>query len=151
MSNMKKEQEKPELKFEEEEAYADANLFISLLSLEKAGEAAREIIDNVKKGNVKVYTAALTIDEVLWTIQKKKGKEIAYTTAKIIMGLPNLEFIPVSSEIIGQSLEIYLKEGMHPRDAIHLASMKSKNIKTIISSDPDFDKIKGIKRVDFTK
>mgnify|MGYP001559091485 CR=1 FL=1 len=34
-------------------------------------------------------------------------------------------------------------------NAIHLASMQSKNIKVIISSDPDFDKIKDIKRIDF--
>ena len=52
---------------------------------------------------------------------------------------------------VSQAIEIYKKNKLDPRDAIHLAAMQSKKIKTIYSSDSDFDKIKEIKRIDFRK
>lgn len=149
---MKKEQEEQELFLKNNEVYVDANFFIyASTDLEKEGENARKIIDLIKKQEISVFTATLTIDEVLWAIQRKKDKETAYQSAQLILEMPQLKFIPVDIEIIRSSINIYKKENLHPRDAIHLAAMQSKNIKVIISSDPDFDKIKDIKRIDFGK
>ena len=147
---MKKEQEEQESFLKNNEVYVDANLFIyASTDLEKEGENARKIIDLIKKQEISVFTATLTIDEILWAIQKKKDKETAYQSAQLILEMPQLKFIPVDIDIIRSSINIYKKENLHPRDAIHLASMQSKNIKVIISSDPDFDKIKDIKRIEF--
>ena len=149
---MKNEQEKQELNSNIKETYLDANLFISAATSEKEkGKQARTIIENIEKGNYKAFTATLTIDEVLWTIQKIKNKETAYNSAKLIIALPNLEFISIDQKIIVEALEIYKSHELRPRDSIHLAAMKHKNIQIMISSDPDFDKIKDIKHIDFSK
>ena len=149
MNNMKKEQEGLELK--SEEMYLDANLFISsILDDKDIGEKAREIIEKIKKNIFKGFTSTLTIDEVLWAVQKQLGKEKAADIANDFISMTNLEFISVNIEIIKNSVKEY-KNSLNPRDAIHLASMQSKGIKTIISSDPDFDKINSIKRIDFSK
>ena len=42
--------------------------------------------------------------------------------------------------------EIIEKYNLKPRDAIHVASALTNNIKEIVSDDPDFDKVKEIKR-----
>ena len=149
---MKKDQEKEKLKFENDEFYADSNFFIfAFANPEEDGERARKLLESVKKGELKIYTSYLTLDEVMWIIQHEKNKEESYNCAKIILSTPNIIFIEVNQEIISNSIDIYNKEKLDPRDAIHLASMQSKKIKTIVTTDSDFDKIKEIKRVDFRR
>ena len=130
----------------------DSNLFITAtISLDSKGQKARELIDKINNGLFKAYTSSLTIDEVMWVLQKFKDRQIAYETAKTIIFASKINFIPIDIEIISASLEVYNENNLRPRDSIHLAVMKHKGIKTIISSDSDFDKIKGIKRIDFSK
>lgn len=150
MNNIKKEQEEQESKYKE--VYIDSNLFInSIINIEEKGEKARNVLEEIKKGDYKAHTSVLTLYEIMWIVQNEKDKETAYESVKIIIEIPNLNFIPADMELIRKEIEIYKTENLDPRNAIHLASMKEKNISIIISSDPDFDKIKGIKRVDFTK
>ena len=150
MNNMKKEQEDQELK--SEEVYLDSNLFIkSIISITAEGEKAREVISKIKNGEYNAHTSTLTLDEVMWVVQNFKDKETAYEAGKTLMRATNINFISVGIEIISKSLEIYKNTPLDPRDSIHLATMQSKGIKTIISQDSDFDKIKDIKRLDFSK
>ncbi len=148
---MKKEQEE-HISKENKEVYIDSNLFIfSIISIEKEGEKARAVIEKIKKGDYKAYTSILTIDEVLWIVQKEKDRETAYEGIKILIEIPNLNFLEVTGKIMREAIEIYKTEKLDPRDSIHLACMRDKNISSIISSDPDFDKIKDMKRIDFIK
>lgn len=152
MNNIKKEQENPELEFEDNEIYADANFFIfAFANIDEEGEKARKILEYTREGKIKLYTSTLTIDEVMWIIQHEKNREKAGEIAKAIILTSNIELINVTYGIIDESINNYKKESLNPRDAIHLSSMQSKKIKTILSTDSDFDKIKGIKRLDFTK
>ena len=147
MSNMTKEQKEQGFK----EVYLDANLFIySVLNNAEIGEKSRKIIENVKNNVYNGFTSTLTIDEILWAVQKEIGKEKAADIAKDFIAMQNLQIIPVSIDVIKKSIEFY-KRSLNPRDAIHLAAMQSKGIKIMISSDLDFDKIKEIRRIDFAK
>lgn len=144
---MTKEQKEQDFK-----VYIDSNVIIyATLNKDKIGDKAREIISKIKNGYYKAYTSVLTIDELLWNAKKEIGREKSADIAKDFLSLINLECLDANKEIILSSIEIYKNEKLDPRDAIHLASMRVKNIKTIISSDSDFDKIKGIKRIDFSK
>ena len=150
MSNMKKEQGNLELKFEE--VYIDANVFISsVIDLENDGNRARDILSRIKNGKMKAFTSTLTLDEVLWILQKKKDRDNACKAVEVFIGLPNLTFISVNDEIMRVGINIYKNGNLRPRDAIHLSCMKAKRLNIIISSDSDFDKIKGIERIDFRK
>ncbi len=149
MSNTKNEQE---YQLENKETYIDSNLLIySVIDIGEKGEKARKVIEKIKDGDYKAYTSTLTLDEVMWIVQNQKDKETAYESAKTIMDIPNLHFISVNIETIMKALEIYNKNKLNPRDSIHLAAIKEKNLKMIMSSDSDFDKIEDLKRIDFTK
>ena len=151
MNNMKKEQEEQGLK--SEEVYIDSNVFIyAFLDMEKEGVRARKIFEDIKKGKYKkAFTSTLTFDEFLWCVQKQVGKELAAEGATIFFNFQNLELISIDSQMALEALKIYKNEKLKPRDAIHVAAMKSKNISRIISTDSDFDEIKDIQRIDFTK
>ncbi len=149
MSNMTKEQKEQDSKFKH--VYLDANLFIySILDDEEIGDKARKVIENIKSNMFKGFTSILTLDEIMWAVQKILGKEKAVEVTNDFISMQNLEFLPVNVQTIKKAFESY-KEGLNPRDAIHCSSMQLKDINIIISSDPDFDRIKGIKRVDFSK
>ena len=150
MNSTKKEQKEPDSK---EIVYIDSNCFIySAIDKEEKGKKAKSILEKVKKGEYrKAYTSTLTIDEFLWRVQKEVGRELASEGTIVFFTLENLELISVDQSLISEAIQIYKDKKLDPRDAIHLASMQSKSIKTLISSDPDFDKVKGIKRIDFSK
>ena len=149
MNNMKKEQEEQVSK---EKIYIDSNIFIyAAINNETMGKKAKNFISEIKDGKYKAYTSTLTVDEFLWRVQKEVGKELASESAIIFSTLANLELISIDTKIITNAIEIYKIEKLDPRDSIHLAAMKEKNISIIVSTDPDFDKIKNIKRIDFTK
>ncbi len=150
MNNMKNEQEEQESKYEE--VYLDANLLIyASIDETEIGGKARKIIEKIKEGRYKAYTASLTFDEIMYAIQKNADREKAIRTAELYIKLQNLNIIPIDTQLIIKSIEVYKKTNLKPRDSIHLTAMISKNLHIIISSDPDFDKIKDIKRIDFTK
>ena len=149
MDNMKKEQEEQVSK---EKIYIDSNTFIyAAIDNEEIGRKAKTIITDIKNGKYKAYTSTLTIDEFLWRVQKEVGRELASESVTIFSTLANLELINVDIKIITKAIEIYKTEKLDPRDSIHLAAMREKNISHIVSTDPDFDKIKNIKRIDFRK
>ena len=149
---MKKEQKEQASKLKSERVYLDSNFFISAATdLAEEGEKARAVLKKITEGTYKPSTAALTIDEVLWIIQKEKDKTFAYESAQAILSIASLEIIAVDREIIRKSLEIYKNEGLRPRDAIHLAAMRTQKIAILMSMDTDFEKITDIQRRDFTK
>ncbi len=150
MDNTKKGQKEQDSK---ETIYIDANCFIyASLNKDELSKNAMEMLEKVRDGFYeKAYTSTLTIDEFLWRVQKEVGRELASEGASIFFNLENLEVISIDTQIALKALKIYKNEGLDPRDAIHLAAMQSKNVKTLISSDSDFDGIEGIKRIDFTK
>ena len=150
MNNMMKEQEDQGLEYEN--AYLDSNLFIyATLDEGNIGESARKVINIIKNGNFLTYTSVLTIDEVLWKTQKVLGREKAAEISNDFLNLNNLQLISVDLQIMREAIINYTKEKLAPRDSIHLACMNKKKLNFIISSDPDFDKVKDIKRIDFTK
>ena len=147
---MMKEQEERESK--SEEVYVDSNLFIYASTEEGIiSEKAYEIIKKIDEGSLIAYTSTLTMDEVLYIMQKKVGRDIAVNTVENYIKLNNLKIISVDLEVLNKSIEIYKQTNLKPRDSIHLAVMKINKIDTMITSDSDFDKIKDIKRVDFSK
>jgi predicted nucleic acid-binding protein len=57
----------------------------------------------------------------------------------------------MDKEIIHMAQKIFEKHDVGPRDSIHAASAISNGVGEIISDDPDFDKIKGVKRLGLAK
>ncbi|HIH24315.1 TPA: type II toxin-antitoxin system VapC family toxin [Candidatus Woesearchaeota archaeon] len=129
--------------------YLDANFFIYLHTEESAqGLAARTILSRIVKGEL-AFTSVLTLDEVMWVFRKLGRRGELAGILEETYATQNLEVLPVSSSIPLAALDLMEKHNLKPRDAFHVAIMKEKGIKTIVSTDADFDKVPSIKRLKF--
>jgi len=129
--------------------YLDANVFLyATLDKGKLGITAANLITAVEKGKAKAAISALVVDEVIWVLLKERDRATAVRMGKAIFELANLEVIPLTEEIMFNSLSLMEKTNLSPRDSAHVATMKSKNISRIISQDKHFDSIENIERID---
>lgn len=134
-----------------EKIYIDANIFVYAASNNEIhGTKARLFLSKVNNGETEAVTSILTLDEVLWALQKLIGRESAHTITSSLLLFPNLTLVDATKNIIAEALFIYEQQRIQPRDAIHLATMRFKNITTIFTDDSDFDKVQNIKRIKLT-
>lgn len=127
--------------------YLDANFFVFYNFDQTAkGENARKIQAEIIEGK-RAVTSSLALDELMWVLIKSKKEEALRDTIQDIYAMPHLKITGVISTIPLEALEFIEKNNLRPRDAFHVAVMKSLGINEIVSDDPDFDKIKWIKRV----
>ena len=124
--------------------YLDANVFIYAATDDGAqGKAAAKALGKaIRDGSC---TASLTADEVLWAISKKLGRDVAAEKVRQLLAL-DLEVVAVEKRDVEASLA-HFEDGMDPRDAIHAAVALRKSCSAIISTDPAFAKVKGIRHV----
>lgn len=126
--------------------YIDSNIFIySVVDNDKLGKKCRKIIEKIEDGSLNAASSYLVLDEVLWILQNEIGKEDALESTKMFLSLP-VKWIDVKRDIMYQSLELYDKTDLAPRDSIHLASMKKEKLTILLSEDDDFEEIEGIER-----
>ncbi len=128
--------------------YIDSNIFIyATINNDEIGEQCRDFLRKVAEKEIKASTSFLTWDEVVYSIRKNKGKEIADKEGEKLLKFPNIEFIKVESNIMSKAQEVMIKYNLKPRDSIHAATAITKEINQIKSDDSDFDKIKELKRI----
>ncbi len=129
--------------------YLDSNVFLNAILDEEKGEMARELLRGVQDGNDRAATSALTFDEVFWVVKKHRGFDNALKAAKALLEMPNLIFIEVNDKVIWHAWELSKEYRLDPRDSIHAACALSRDIKTIVSEDEHFDKVKEVTRQGF--
>ncbi|MDA4112089.1 MAG: type II toxin-antitoxin system VapC family toxin [Thaumarchaeota archaeon] len=128
--------------------YLDANFFIIYnFDPTARGEAARSILERIMKGSLRAMTSALALDEVMWVIMKNMKHELLRETIEDIFAIENLVVKDVFSSTPLDALDYIEKYDLKPRDAFHVALMKSAGLNEIVSDDRDFDRVKGIKRI----
>ncbi|MGI0078664.1 MAG: type II toxin-antitoxin system VapC family toxin [Nitrososphaerales archaeon] len=127
--------------------YLDANFFL-FCNFDKTsrGENARRLQEKIVSGQ-KATTCALTLDEVMGVIIKNKRKEALRETIEDIYAMQNLTIKEVPASTPLDALTLLEQFDLKPRDAFHVAVMKSSGILEIASDDPEFDRVKGINRI----
>jgi len=135
--------------------YVDTNVFVYPTiydeKVEKKASAAKQILMKIAEGRLKSATASLTWDELVWIIRKVFGAKIAVEEGEKFLKFPNLRILAVDEKVIKEAQKLIKKYNLKPRDAIHAACALKNGIKRILSDDPDFDRVKEIKRVELTK
>ena len=127
--------------------YLDANFFILCnFDTGSRGENARTLQLKISKGT-RAATSALALDEVTWVLIKNRKMEVLRETIEDIFAIQNLSVLEVHGTDALDALDYVEKDRLKPRDAFHLAIMKSNKINEIVSDDQDFDRVKGIKRI----
>jgi len=126
--------------------YLDANIFIfAAMNTEELGEKARALLKRIQQGEEKAETSALTFDEVFWVI-KKHNLELAFETCEALLNFPNIEIVPADRELAVAAVRIMRECVLRPRDAIHAATAIAEKADCIVSIDPHFDRVRGLKR-----
>ncbi len=126
--------------------YIDANVFIYAAS--DGGARGTAAASALRSALVKdAVTASLTLDEFLWAVRKKLDRITTAEKARQLMAL-DLEIAPVTRDDAEEAILLF-ENGLDPRDAIHAAVARRLRCATIVSSDPAFDKVEGLRRVDY--
>ena len=131
-------------------AYLDANIFIYpiLYSSDSKEKKCKQILNDVVSGRLQAITSSLTLDEIIWKIIKKTGRQKTLKLAKDLFELPNLTIVEVGTQDMFNAIELMEKyPHLKPRDAIHAAVAINNNAAKIYSDDSDFDALKEIGRV----
>ncbi len=128
--------------------YLDTNVFLYPLIYEDGkAHICKKILEKVVKKELMACASVLCWDEFVYALRKEKGKEISEKEGEKFLKFLNLVFFDANKTVILKSQEIMERYNLKPRAAIHAATAIVNNINEIISDDPDFDKIKEIKRV----
>ena len=128
--------------------YLDANIFMYLITGEsQQSESCLSIINKVITGKMEACTSLLTWDEVLYALKREIGRERALEESRKFLEIPSLLFIEVDGEVITKAQMMTELYHLNPRDAIHAATAILNCCKEIFSDNPDFDRVKGLKRV----
>ncbi len=126
--------------------YVDANIFIyATINSTELGEKSRSLLQRIQQGEEKAETSALTFDEVFWVV-KKHNLELAFEACEAILNFPNLEILTADRGVVLSALQIIKEYHLAPRDAIHAATAIAEKADVIVSTDADFDKVKGLRR-----
>jgi len=129
--------------------FIDANLIMySIGGPHPLCEPCKKFLEKIKSREILCVTNTEVLREILYryfSIERRTHGEIAYQSM--------IEFctdiFPVRVVDTDKALEILkMVNGITSRDAIHAATMMNNGIKEIISTDPHFDLIHEIKRID---
>ncbi len=127
--------------------FVDTNLFIYASGAPSPyKKPSEEILVKIARNQLKAVTNTEVLQEILYRYyaikEQEKGFILFDDCIKIIPII-----LPVTKQDLLKAKEI-LQEypSLQPRDAIHVAVMFNRAIKTIYSYDKHFDEIKEIKR-----
>ena len=127
--------------------FIDANVIMySMGGGHPLRDPCREVFEKIRAGKIFVVTNTEVLQEILhryFSIRKPAFGEMAYQSMVQIC----VEVFPVTRAETDKALEILKSsEAITSRDAVHAATMINNGIKEIVSTDPHFDLIPGIKR-----
>jgi predicted nucleic acid-binding protein len=124
--------------------YIDTNIFdYVVLRHPTYGKACKEILDDI--GSFLDVACSLQVPVEILGSLSEIDKNIAF---KALVGFFSfrIKLVEISEKILLDAGKISFKTGINGYDAVHVATMKEENIKTIITENySDFKKIKGIK------
>ena len=127
--------------------YLDSNVFIfAALNQDEKGNRSRNLIKEIREGKERAATSALTFDEVVWKVKKTIDTNAALIAGKAVLEMQNLIILEVNDSILWEAYRLIKNYDMDPRDSIHAACAIVNGAFIIISDDPDFDRIKELKR-----
>ena len=129
--------------------FVDTNIFLRYLLADHKTQspAARKLFIEAKKGTLTLVTHPLVISEIFFMLYSyyRFTKEEIIEKIRIVLLFEGLEIR--EKNILFQVISYYEKKNIDFVDAF-IAAYCFKNNLNVCSFDKDFDKIKGMKRVD---
>ena len=129
--------------------FIDANLIMYALGgPHPLRSPCKDILEKIKSGTIRAITNTEVLQELLYryfSIKKQTLGEMAYSSMADLCQ----EVLPVTIQDTDRALELLkMVPQITSRDAVHASTMLNNDIKKILSTDPHFDLIPGIRRID---
>ena len=129
--------------------FIDTNIFLYSIGRDHPLKSASvNVMHRIRDGKITAVINTEIIQEILYHFQSIKqlsiGVRLAKDAVSISSRILSVEEIDLSLAI--ELLEAYPK--IQTRDAFHAATMIHNGIKEVISTDPHFDLIQEIRRID---
>ncbi|HEX8820663.1 MAG TPA: type II toxin-antitoxin system VapC family toxin [Archangium sp.] len=108
--------------------YLDTGVIVTPLLKNREQSVIDECLgwmERVARGEVRARTSYLTWDEVTWVAGRASGaydRQKAIVAGRLLLGLKNLEFVPVDEDVTRKAQELLTTFGFKPRDCIHASS-----------------------------
>ncbi len=138
---------------EPEIAYFDTGVFVTPMLKNRSRTVVDQCVEwqrSIEEGRVRAYTSYLTWDEICYLVQRSVSREDASVVGQDFLSLPNLEFVPVESEVMKIAQMILGKWLVRPRDAIHASSSLMAAGGTIVTLDVNKSDYQRLVREDGT-
>ncbi|MBI1973771.1 type II toxin-antitoxin system VapC family toxin [Candidatus Micrarchaeota archaeon] len=127
--------------------FIDANVLIhTILGGDRKAIACLKLIEMIEIGKVTGDTSLLVLDEVAWEVIKARGKTAAIDSWQKMLSIPKLNVLSLNENVAFKTPYFMKEYDLEPRDSIHAATCVLNGIKTIVSFDKDFDKVKELER-----
>ncbi|MYH21332.1 MAG: type II toxin-antitoxin system VapC family toxin [Acidobacteria bacterium] len=142
-------QPRPEVVDSDAAIFVDASVFMYRAGADPDWrKTCQEALLQARETGVMLATNAEVLQEILHHYFARRRPFMAQAVHRAALELCN-EIIPVTDGHTIRALELLLEHQHLPaRDAIHVATMEDRGIRTILSADQDFDPVPGVDRID---
>lgn len=128
--------------------FIDTNVFLRYLTKDDPSkyEKCREMFSKAMEGEITLFTSAMVIAELIWTLLSyyKVPKPDVVEKVSIIVSTGSLHIL--EKDLIADSLVLYARKNIDYIDAYNSVLMRRQGLSEIYSYDEDFDRIEGIQR-----
>jgi uncharacterized protein len=130
--------------------FLDTNILLRYFTRDDEAKARKALVllQRVEKGEEKVETSLPVIFETIFTLKKQYKMPIPRIKELLlpILGMHGLR-LPAKTLCIA-ALNLFAERNISYADAFNAVYMQSKGITEVYSWDTDFDRIKGITRIE---
>jgi predicted nucleic acid-binding protein len=132
------------------EVFVDTNVLLRHVLQDHRDHSPRAtaFLLKVQSGQVEAESSSSVVAEAVFTMERtyKRAKADIRDALGELISLPTL-LLP-GKEMVLEALEIYAGRNISYIDAYHAALLRRRGISTIVSFDPDFDRVPWLTRVE---
>ena len=108
---------------------------------------AQRLLERAVSDRERLVTDAEVFQEILHrytAIDRRDAIEPAFSLLHTLVS----EVFPIDAAVVDRAKSIVLGQpGLSARDAIHVATMRAHEVETLLSFDPGFDGVPGVRRL----
>ncbi len=106
-------------------------------------ETAKRLFQRIESGNLTGVISTLVFAELLVPAYRVNDVERAELLVQLLTSFPNIQLLPLSSEISVEAAQLRATHGMRTPDAIHAATALKASASGIITNDREFLRLAG--------
>jgi predicted nucleic acid-binding protein len=128
--------------------FIDANVPLYLVGAPHPNkDVARRLLDRCIERGERLVTDTEVLQEIMHRYVAIKRRDAIQPVFNALLGIAD-EVFPVELEDVEGARDVLLGEsGLSSRDALHVAIMKRRGVKRILTFDAAFDRAPGIERI----